>query len=65
MIQFRFKPKSRDDMDVDTIHLEFFITRDIDNIFTAVAREGIQNALDQRKRGEQTGNGESMDISFK
>src|SRR5690606_3977621 len=29
---------------------EFFTTRDIDNISTAVVREGIQNALDERNR---------------
>lgn len=41
-------------MDVDPIQGEFFTTRDIDNISTAVVREGIQNALDERNRGEQT-----------
>lgn len=54
MIEWRFKPNSRDDMDVDPIQGEFFTTRDIDNISTAVVREGIQNALDERNRGEQT-----------
>ncbi|MFZ1528226.1 MAG: hypothetical protein WAT19_05730 [Ferruginibacter sp.] len=54
MIEWRFKPKSRDEMDVDPIQGEFFTTRDIDNISTAVIREGIQNALDERNRGEQT-----------
>lgn len=53
MIEWRFKPNSRDDMDVDPIQGEFFTTRDIDNISTAVVREGIQNALDERNRGEQ------------
>jgi hypothetical protein len=53
MIEWRFKPNSRDDMDVDPIQGEFFTTRDIDNISTAVVREGIQNALDERSR-EQT-----------
>ncbi len=53
MIEWRFKPNSRDDMDVDPIQGEFFTTRDIDNISTAVVREGIQNALDERSRGEQ------------
>lgn len=53
MIEWRFKPNSRDDMDVDPIQGEFFTTRDIDNISTAVVREGIQNALDERNR-EQT-----------
>jgi hypothetical protein len=48
MIEWRFKPNSRDDMDVDPIQAEFFTTRDIDNISTAVVREGIQNALDER-----------------
>ena len=48
MIEWRFKPNSRDDMDVDPIQGEFFTTRDIDNISTAVVREGIQNALDER-----------------
>lgn len=43
MIEWRFKPNSRDDMDVDPIQGEFFTTRDIDNISTAVVREGIQN----------------------
>lgn len=52
MIEWRFKPNSRDDMDVDPIQGEFFTTRDIDNISTAVVREGIQNALDERNRGE-------------
>ena len=52
MIEWRFKPSSRDDMDVDPIQGEFFTTRDIDNISTAVVREGIQNALDERNRGE-------------
>lgn len=51
MIEWRFKPNSRDDMDVDPIQGEFFTTRDIDNISTAVVREGIQNALDERNRG--------------
>jgi len=41
-------------MDVDPIQGEFFTTRDIDNISTAVVREGIQNALDERNRGENT-----------
>lgn len=41
-------------MDVDPIQGEFFTTRDIDNISTAVVREGIQNALDERDRGEQS-----------
>lgn len=50
MIEWRFKPNSRDDMDVDPIQGEFFTTRDIDNISTAVIREGIQNALDERIR---------------
>src|SRR5215217_5129622 len=50
MIEWRFKPNSRDDMDVDPIQGEFFTTRDIDNISTAVVREGIQNALDERNR---------------
>lgn len=54
MIEWRFKPNSPDDMDVDPIQGEFFTTRDIDNISTAVVREGIQNALDERNRGEQT-----------
>lgn len=54
MIEWRFKPNSKDDMDVDPIQGEFFTTRDIDNISTAVVREGIQNALDERNRGEQT-----------
>lgn len=54
MIEWRFKPNSRDDMDVDPIQGEFFTTRDIDNISTAVVREGIQNALDERNRGEKT-----------
>lgn len=54
MIEWRFKPNSRDDMDVDPIQGEFFTTRDIDNISTAVVREGIQNALDERNRGENT-----------
>lgn len=54
MIEWRFKPNSRDDMDVDPIQGEFFTTRDIDNISTAVVREGIQNALDERNREEQT-----------
>lgn len=53
MIEWRFKPNSRDDMDVDPIQGEFFTTRDIDNISTAVVREGIQNALDERNRGDQ------------
>lgn len=53
MIEWRFKPNSRDDMDVDPIQGEFFTTRDIDNISTAVVREGIQNALDERNKGEQ------------
>jgi len=53
MIEWRFKPNSRDDMDVDPIQGEFFTTRDIDNISTAVVREGIQNALDERNRGNQ------------
>lgn len=53
MIEWRFKPNSRDDMDVDPIQGEFFTTRDIDNISTAVVREGIQNALDERNRSEQ------------
>jgi hypothetical protein len=53
MIEWRFKPNSRDDMDVDPIQGEFFTTRDIDNISTAVVREGIQNALDERNRKEQ------------
>src|SRR4051794_20037221 len=53
MIEWRFKPNSRDDMDVDPIQGEFFTTRDIDNISTAVVIEGIQNALDERNRGEQ------------
>lgn len=38
-------------MDVDPIQGEFFTTRDIDNISTALVREGIQNALDERNRG--------------
>lgn len=50
MIEWRFKPNSRDDMDVDPIQGEFFTTRDIDNISTAVVIEGIQNALDERNR---------------
>jgi hypothetical protein len=54
MIEWRFKPNSRDDMDVDPIQGEFFTTRDIDNISTAVVREGIQNALDERSRNEQS-----------
>lgn len=54
MISWRFKPNSKDDMDVDPIQGEFFTTRDIDNISTAVVREGIQNALDERNKGEQT-----------
>lgn len=53
MIEWRFKPNSRDDMDVDPIQGEFFTTRDIDNISTAVVREGIQNALDERNRSEK------------
>ena len=53
MIEWRFKPNSRDDMDVDPIQGEFFTTRDIDNISTAVVREGIQNALDERNRETQ------------
>lgn len=53
MVEWRFKPNSRDDMDVDPIQGEFFTTRDIDNISTAVVREGIQNALDERNREEQ------------
>lgn len=54
MIEWRFKPNSRDDMDVDPIQGEFFTTRDIDNISTAVVREGIQNALDERNREGQS-----------
>lgn len=50
MIEWRFKPNSRDDMDVDPIQGEFFTTRDIGNISNAVIREGIQNALDERDR---------------
>jgi hypothetical protein len=57
MIEWRFKPNSRDDMDVDPIQGEFFTTRDIDNISTAVIREGIQNALDERNR---TGGSETV-----
>lgn len=53
MIEWRFKPNSKDDMDVDPIQGEFFTTRDIDNISTAVIREGIQNALDERNRDEK------------
>jgi hypothetical protein len=52
MTEWRFKPNSRDDMDVDPIQSEFFTTKDIDNISTAVVREGIQNALDERNKGE-------------
>jgi hypothetical protein len=54
MIEWRFKPNSPDDMDVDPIQGEFFTTRDIDNISTAVVREGIQNALDERNREDQS-----------
>ena len=54
MIEWRFKPNSRDDMDVDPIQGEFFTTRDIDNISTALVRESIQNALDERNREGQT-----------
>jgi len=54
MIEWRFKPNSKDDMDVDPIQAEFFTTRDIDNVSTAVVREGIQNALDERNRGQQS-----------
>jgi len=50
MIEWRFKPNSRDDMDIDPIQGEFFTTRDIGNISNAVIREGIQNALDERNR---------------
>ncbi len=50
MIEWRFKPNSRDDMDVDPIQGEFFTTGDIGNISTAVVREGIQNALDERNK---------------
>src|SRR5438046_1755766 len=32
MIEWRFKPNSRDDMDIDPIQGEFFTTRDIGNI---------------------------------
>src|SRR5688572_20113156 len=53
MIEWRFKPNSRDDMDVDPIQGEFFTTRDIGNISNAVIREGIQNALDERNRGDK------------
>jgi hypothetical protein len=54
MIEWRFKPNSRDDMDVDPIQGEFFTTRDIGNISNAVVREGIQNALDERCRDSKT-----------
>lgn len=53
MIQWRFKPNSRDDQNVDPIQAEFFTTRDIGNISTAIIREGIQNALDERNREGQ------------
>ncbi len=53
MIEWRFKPNSRDDMDIDPIQGEFFTTRDIGNISNAVVREGIQNALDERNREER------------
>ncbi len=53
MIEWRFKPNSRDDMDVDPIQGEFFTTRDTDSV-SAIVREGIQNALDERNRGDQT-----------
>ena len=53
MIEWRFKPNSRDDMDIDPIQGEFFTTRDIGNISNAVVREGIQNALDERNRGNR------------
>lgn len=52
MIEWRFKPNSRDDMDVDPIQGEFFTTRDTDTV-SAIVREGIQNALDERNRGDQ------------
>lgn len=52
MIEWRFKPNSKDDMDVDPIQGEFFTTRDTPNISTALIREGIQNALDERSRDD-------------
>lgn len=54
MIEWRFKPSSRDDMDVDPVQGEFFTTRDVDNISNAVVREGIQNALDEKSRNDKT-----------
>lgn len=53
MIEWRFKPNSRDDMDVDPIQGEFFTTRDTDNV-AAIVREGVQNALDERNRESQS-----------
>lgn len=54
MIEWRFKPSSRDDMDVDPVQGEFFTTRDVDNISNAVVREGVQNALDEKSRNERS-----------
>lgn len=54
MIEWRFKPSSRDDMDVDPVQGEFFTTRDVDNISNAVVREGIQNALDEMSKDQQS-----------
>lgn len=56
MIEWRFKPSSRDDMDVDPVQGEFFTTRDVDNISNAVVREGIQNALDEKSRDDESRN---------
>jgi hypothetical protein len=49
-IEWRFKPNSRDDKNIDPIQGEFFTTRDVGNIANALIREGIQNALDERIR---------------
>jgi len=54
MSEWRFKPNSRDDMDVDPIQGEFFTTRDIDNISTAVVREGFRMRSTKENREDQT-----------
>jgi hypothetical protein len=55
IIEWRFKPNSKDDKCVDPIQGEFFTTSDVGNISNALIREGIQNALDARLKSENQG----------
>lgn len=54
MAQWKFRPYGKDEIRTNPIQEEFFTTNTVRSISNAIIREGIQNALDEWNRKEDT-----------